>query len=115
MPARSRTTRFASVVLTTVGSKAEAAQLARALVKARLAACGTCIPGARSVYAWRGAVEEAGETLLLLKTLPSRRAALVRRLRALHPYDVPEVLVRKVEVGNPAYSSWLADWVGARA
>lgn len=95
------------VVLTTCGSAEEAARLARRLVEIRLAACVTLCPGARSVYRWKGAIEDAEECLLLIKS----RRDLFERLRAeierLHCYQVPEVLALSVVDGAPNYLSWL--------
>jgi len=119
VPGRSSTGRraspTASVVVTTLASEADAAKLARAVVKEGLAACGTLVPGARSIYAWKGAIEDSGEVLLVLKTTAPRERALAKRVRALHPYDVPELLVRRVRVANPDYLQWLAGSVRARA
>jgi periplasmic divalent cation tolerance protein len=98
----------ALVVLVTAPSADEAARLARALVEARLAACGNVLPGLRSIYRWEGRVQDEGEALLLLKTTRDRFEALRDELLRLHPYDVPEVLALPVEAGSPAYLAWLA-------
>jgi len=98
----------ALVVLVTAPSAEEAARLARALVEARLAACGNVLPGLRSIYRWEGRVQDEAEALLLLKTTRDRFEALRDELLRLHPYDVPEVLALPVEAGSPAYLAWLA-------
>lgn len=85
-----------------------AADLARKLVEERLVACVNRLPAVQSVYRWEGAVEEAEETLLVLKTTADRVDALRQRLQELHPYDVPELLVFAVDSGLPAYLSWVA-------
>ncbi|HKE01584.1 MAG TPA: divalent-cation tolerance protein CutA [Planctomycetota bacterium] len=112
MPRARRPARAASVVVTTFGSPEAAAQVASQLVTERLAACGSVVPGVRSIYAWKGKVEDAAEALLVLKSLPGREAALERRLRELHPYDLPEVLVGRPRA-QEEYRRWIADWVGA--
>ncbi len=84
-----------------------AARIGRTLVEERLAACVTAIPAARSIYRWQGAIEEADEVVCLIKTNADRIEALGERLRVLHPYRVPELLVLDVESGLPAYLSWL--------
>lgn len=81
--------------------------IAAALVEEQLAACVTVLPGARSVYRWQGAVEHADECVLLIKARADDYPALERRLLALHPYDVPELLALPVLAGNPAYLAWL--------
>ncbi len=100
------------LVLVTTPSPEVAAGLARALVEARLAACGSVLPGIHSIYRWEGRVEEAGEALLLLKTTRERFAALREELLRRHPYAVPEILALPVEQGSAAYLAWLAEATG---
>jgi periplasmic divalent cation tolerance protein len=99
----------ALVVLVTAPSAEQAAALARALVEERLAACGNVLPGLRSIYRWKGAVQEDGEALLLLKTTRARLEALRARVVALHPYEVPEVIALPVEAGHAPYLAWIVD------
>ncbi len=97
----------ARVVLTTAADAEEASRLGRTLIEEGLVACATLIPSVRSIYRWQGAVEEATETLLLLKTAPDQLGALEARLQALHSYKTPEFLVLPVESGSPGYLEWL--------
>jgi periplasmic divalent cation tolerance protein len=97
----------ARVVLTTAADPDEASRLARTLVDERLAACATLIPSVRSIYRWEGEVEDATETLILLKTGSDQIAALKDRLHALHSYETPEFLVLPVESGSAGYLEWL--------
>ncbi len=96
------------IVWTTVPPR-RAAALARALVRARVAACVQVLPGIRSVYRWKGAVEEAAEALLSIKTT---RGALPRCLAVLtraHPYEVPEIVVVAPEAVSAPYAAWVVD------
>lgn len=97
------------LVYVTCPEAAHALDLARRLVEEKLAACGNVLPGMRSVYRWQGAVHEAAEAVLVLKT----RAALAERLTArvveLHPYQCPCVLVLPIVGGHAAYLAWLAE------
>ena len=102
----------ALLVLCTAPSAEVAAGLARALVEARLAACGNVLPGLRSIYRWQGRVEDEPEALLLLKTSRQGFPALRDELLRLHPYQVPEVLALPVEAGSASYLEWLAAQVG---
>lgn len=95
------------VVLVTAPDADRAAGLARALVEERLAACGNVIAGVRSIYRWQGEVRDEGEALLLLKTRRERFAELKERIRALHPYEVPEILALPVEAGLAEYLAWV--------
>jgi periplasmic divalent cation tolerance protein len=104
---------FARVALTSVSDTAEAEIIARTLVEERLAACVTIIPAVRSIYCWKGAIEDTSEILLLIKTGNEQLAALEARLIALHSYETPEFLVLEVGSANQKYLDWLgANLVG---
>lgn len=96
------------VALTTLGNLAQARQLVRRLVDERLIACGTVLPGATSVYRWRGEVTEEEEVVVLLKTATSRWEALKAAVEAHHPYEVPELLALPVTAGLERYLNWIA-------
>lgn len=98
----------ALVVLVTTPTAEKAAEIARAVVGARLAACGNVVPTLRSIYRWQGQVHDDAEALLVLKTSRARFEALRDRVVALHPYDVPEVIALPVEAGSAAYLAWIA-------
>jgi periplasmic divalent cation tolerance protein len=96
------------VVLSTAPSPEVALEIARTLVEERLAACVNLVEPVRSVYRWEGAVEEAREVLLVVKTRADRCAALAARVEALHPYALPEVVVLAIEGGSERYLEWVA-------
>jgi periplasmic divalent cation tolerance protein len=100
---------FARIVLTTAATADEAERLARVLVEERLAACATLVPSVRSIYRWQGKIEDASETLLLIKTAAEQLPTLQARLAALHSYQMPEFLVLSVEAGTQGYLEWLAE------
>jgi len=95
------------VVLVTAPTADSAAEIARALVEEGLAACGNVVPAIRSIYRWAGEVQDEAEALLVLKTERRLVPALKERLPALHPYQVPELLVLGVEDGLAAYLEWI--------
>jgi periplasmic divalent cation tolerance protein len=97
----------ALVVLTTLASDEEALQLVRALLERRLIACGTMLPGARSIYRWQGKVADEREVVVLLKTRSARLEALKEAFAELHPYKVPELLAISVEAGLDRYLEWI--------
>lgn len=101
----------AVLVLTTLGADVDASALARTLVDERLAACVNVLPPMISLYRWKGAVEQDREQQLIIKTAAERVPALEARLRALHPYEVPEFLVIPLAGGSHAYLSWLMEAV----
>ena len=101
------------VIFSAVPDGATAARIARALVEERLCACVSQIPGAVSVYRWQGAVEESQEVILFAKTSDTATFRAVERLRELHPYDCPEVLVLDVTGGDADYLRWITESTGA--
>lgn len=97
------------VVLVTAPNPEKAGELAHALVGEKLAACVNIVPGLRSIYRWEGAVEDASEVLLVVKTTHDRFDALHQRVLALHPYEVPEVVKLDVAAGHLPYLDWVRD------
>lgn len=102
----------ALLVLITAPNPRVARSLARALVSERLAACVNLVPAVQSVYRWQGKVESAREVLLLVKTTRRGYPTLERRVRTLHPYEVPEVIALPVDRGSAPYLAWLKAQVG---
>ncbi len=86
-----------------------AKSLAREFVDARCAACVNLVPGVQSVYRWKGAVEEAGEVLMIAKTTAERVDDLMRLLRERHPYELPECVVVAPRDVEARYKAWIAD------
>ena len=97
------------VVLCTVPDAERGADLARTLVEERLAACVNLLPGLRSIYTWKGRVEDDAEALLVIKTRPDLFEALRERLAALHPYDVPEIVALEVGACHGPYLDWVRE------
>jgi periplasmic divalent cation tolerance protein len=96
-----------SLVLTTMPDDERADELARTLVAERLAACVNVHGPMRSTYWWKQTVEHEAERQLVIKTTTDRLTALERRVRELHPYEVPEFLVVPIEGGSDAYLQWV--------
>jgi len=95
------------VVFSACDSEEQARRVAHALVEQRLAACVNIVPGARSIYRWKGQVEDASEWLLIIKS----RRDLMEQLRAaigrIHSYEVPELLAVAAVDGSEEYLAWL--------
>lgn len=107
-PARRARTRAPRVRLVLSSAPpALAPRLARRLVVEGVAACVSVVPGARSVYRWKGAVEEAREALLIVKTTVTALPRCLAALTAAHPYEVPEALVLRPAEALAAYARWL--------
>jgi periplasmic divalent cation tolerance protein len=97
------------LVLTNLPDRAAAERLADLVVEKRLAACVNILAPCRSVYRWKGAVQHDEEHPLLIKTTAERYPELEKALRAVHPYELPEIVAVPVERGLPAYLEWVAD------
>jgi periplasmic divalent cation tolerance protein len=94
-------------VLTNLPDSESAFNLARELVRRRVAACVNVLPAAASFYRWQGKPEEASEHPVLVKTTQDRYADLEAAIRELHPYEVPEIIAWPVTAGLPAYLAWV--------
>jgi len=95
------------VVLSTCGSPKEAEQIARSLLEKRLAACVNILPRVRSLYRWKGAIEDDQETLLLIKSNRALFLELRAEIDKLHSYEVPEVIAIPIVDGSERYLEWI--------
>ncbi|MCW3814822.1 divalent-cation tolerance protein CutA [Micromonospora sp. DR5-3] len=95
------------VVTTVVDARAVADVMAAAAVAGRLAACAQVSGPVDSTYWWQSAIQTTAEWSVQFKTAPDRVDALIDQLRANHPYEVPEILVTRMESGNPDYTAWV--------
>jgi periplasmic divalent cation tolerance protein len=95
------------VVLITAGSQEEASHIARRLVTEMMAACVNLIPGVISVYRWDEEIQQDQEWLLVVKSSLDVLDDLVQRVKALHSYDVPEIIALPIIGGSEAYLRWL--------
>jgi periplasmic divalent cation tolerance protein len=86
-----------------------ARKIVREIVDLRLAACGNVLPQMRSIYRWQGKVESADEVLAIFKLGAQRYREFETKLRALHPYDVPEIISYKIDNGLPEYLRWVTE------
>jgi periplasmic divalent cation tolerance protein len=98
------------LVLTTVGTKQFAADLAQSIFMARLAAC-VQIQSVQSVYRWQGEVRSEPEWQLSIKTTGARYAELEQHIRANHSYELPEIVCMPITGGSPEYLTWIRDSV----
>ena len=96
------------IVIVTAPSKQEAEKIAQHLLDNQLIACANIIGPVSSVFHWSGKTEHAEEYLMLLKSRKDLFEKLSETVKALHSYDVPEILVLPVVGGSEAYLSWLA-------
>ena len=96
-------------VVTTLDDEGKARAMAREVVKARLVACAQVLGPITSVYWWQGALEEAGEYMVVMKTKREYYQRLEEFIKGRHPYTVPEILAFPVVEGNRDYLEWLEE------
>lgn len=96
------------LVITNCPDEETANAIALAVVEEKLAACVNILPRVQSIYRWQGSVESAAEIPLLIKATTRNYPALEARIKALHPYDVPEIIALPIARGLPAYLNWVA-------
>jgi periplasmic divalent cation tolerance protein len=99
----------ALIVFVTVAARADGERIAEALVGEQLAACVNVLGPVRSIYRWQGEICRDDEHLLIIKTTRARYAALEARVKALHSYEVPEVVALPIELGSAQYLAWIGD------
>ncbi len=99
----------AVIVLTTLATTEDAVKLVKALLDRRLVACGTVMPGARSLYRWEDKLADETEVVVVLKTRSGAVHGLERAFKELHPYKVPELLAVPVSGGLERYLGWIND------
>lgn len=97
------------ICFVTVGDEKTAEKITSGLLKERLAACVSAVPGLRSSYWWKDRIETASETLLIIKSRRILREDIVQFVKRNHPYAVPETVFTEINGGSSAY----LDWIGA--
>lgn len=101
----------AVVGLVTCSSRVEARKIARAILTKKLAACVNIVNGLESHYWWQGKLEDARECLLLIKTTRAKERAVTSAVKAVHSYEVPEMIFLPVVAGERRYLNWLRNSV----
>ena len=100
------------VVFITASNEDEAAKISRALVESRLAGCVNIIRNIRSIYSWQGKIEDEPEVLMIAKTRKPLLDALMKRVKELHSYTVPEIIALPIVEGSEDYLKWLREVTG---
>jgi periplasmic divalent cation tolerance protein len=102
------------IALSTAPDHEHASRIARLLVEESLAACVNLMTPIESVYRWEGRIEAAREVGMIIKTTRSRLPALERRLKALHPYQLPELIAWEAPAGSAPFIDWVIAQTRAR-
>jgi periplasmic divalent cation tolerance protein len=103
------------IVMVTTANKQEAENIAQRLLKERLIACANIIGPVSSLFHWAGKIEKAEEYLIFMKSREDLFEKLAETVKALHSYEVPEILVLPIVDGSRAYLDWLGSCLGSRS
>ncbi len=95
------------IIFCTCPDRETAETIARRLIESQLAACINILSSVTSVYLWQGEIETAQEYLLLIKSSADRYPDLENRIKALHPYELPEIVAVPIDRGHPDYLKWI--------
>ncbi|HID17241.1 TPA: divalent-cation tolerance protein CutA [Candidatus Bathyarchaeota archaeon] len=96
-----------TMVFVTCKDEEEAKKIARAMVSKRLAACATIIKNAKSFYWWRGKIEGTEENLIIIKSKINLLGKLIKEIRFLHSYEIPEIVALPMTGGLKDYFKWI--------
>ncbi|HOP95371.1 MAG TPA: divalent-cation tolerance protein CutA [Dictyoglomaceae bacterium] len=99
------------LVISTLGKIEDAEKIANILLEEKLIACANIIPNVKSFFYWNQEKQETEEVILLLKTDKEKFSSLVKRLKELHPYELPEIIGIPVNYGLPEYLTWIKESV----
>lgn len=99
------------LIYVTASNRAEAEKIAEAVVTERLAACANILDGITSIFHWEGKLCRENEAVLILKTVEEKTDALTVRIKELHSYECPCIVILPIEGGNPAFLEWIASEV----
>lgn len=95
------------IVLITAGSEEEAGKIARLLVREKKAACVNIVPRVDSLFRWKGKIDSARESLLLVKARASLLSEIISLVKEIHSYEVPEIIALPIIGGSEEYLKWL--------
>ena len=97
------------LILSTFDNEGTATSVIHVLLDEGFIACGSIVPGVRSIYRWKGKVEESAEVQVILKTTAEKASQCMARLRELHPYEIPEIIeLEPSSMGDP-YAAWIRE------
>lgn len=95
------------IIFITTPNKKEAERIAAGLIKSRLAACVNILQNVHSLFWWQGKMDSAKEALLIIKTRKALINKLIKKVKALHSYQVPEIIALPIILGNKEYLRWI--------
>jgi periplasmic divalent cation tolerance protein len=99
------------VIFIAASNKKEAKVIAQQLVKNKLVACVNIVKEIESLFRWKGKVDQAKEVLLVVKSRKDKLAKIIKLVKSLHSYEVPEIIAMPIIGGYKPYLNWINDSV----
>ncbi len=97
------------IIQSTAANEEEAQKIAKHLVEKKLIACCSIIPKVKSIYTWRGEINEDNEALMIMKTKTQLYSQAEEEIKRLHSYEVPEIICISVQAGSKDYLHWISE------
>ncbi len=95
------------LTIVTIDSLENAEKIANVLLDEKLCACVNIIPETKSIYIWQGEKKVEREVIMLIKTDKNKFPELIKRIKELHPYELPEIIGIPINYGLPEYLEWI--------
>jgi len=95
------------IIFITTSNKKEAEKIAKALLKNKLAACVNILDRVKSIFRWQGKVDQANEALLIIKSHRKKLSKIIKLVKSLHSYEVPEIIAVPISGGYKPYLKWI--------
>lgn len=95
------------LIITSIDNVQNAEKIAHTLLDEKLAVCINIIPNIRSIYMWQGEKKLEEEVIMFIKTEKNTFPEVLKRLKELHPYDLPEIIGLPISYGLPEYLEWI--------
>ena len=95
------------VILVTAKDKKEARKISLALIKAKLAACVNIVDKVNSIFFWAEKVDQAKESLLVIKSKKEKLSKIIKLVKSLHSYKVPEIIALPIISADMPYLRWI--------
>jgi periplasmic divalent cation tolerance protein len=95
------------VILITAKNRKEAQKISSGLIKAKLAACVNIINKVDSTFFWAGKIEQVKESLLIIKSKKEKLSKIIKLVKSLHSYEVPEIIALPIIAADKPYLRWI--------
>jgi periplasmic divalent cation tolerance protein len=98
-----------AIIYSTIADIKDAKKIANTLVEERLVACVNIIPNIHSVYRWKGKIESDNECVILAKTSDNNIKKVIKKIKSLHKYELPDIIVLPIIDGLKKYLEYIVN------